>query len=55
MNGFITIPEFNRAVLALERTTYSDLQFLSKFVDDYYEEGLAEAFEAAGLVYQSVY
>lgn len=54
MNGFITIPEFNRAVLALERTTYSDLQFLSKFVDDYYEEGLAEAFEAAGLVYQSV-
>lgn len=54
MDEKITIPEFNRTVLALERTTYTDLQFLTKFIDNYYEEGLAEAFESAGLVYQSV-
>jgi len=54
MDGAITIPEFNRTVLALERTAYTDLELLHKFVSDYYEEGVAEAFEAAGLVYQSV-
>lgn len=54
MDEKITIPEFNRTVLVLERTAYTDLQFLTKFIDNYYEEGLAEAFESAGLVYQSV-
>lgn len=54
MNGFITIPEFNRVVLALERTAYTDLQYLHKFQESYYEDGVAEAFESAGLVYQSV-
>lgn len=54
IDGEITIPEFNRAVLALERTAYTDIHLLSKFINDYYEEGLAEAFESAGLVYQSV-
>ena len=54
MNGDITIPEFNRVVLALERTAYTDLQFLHKFQENYYEDGVAEAFESAGLVYQSV-
>ena len=54
MNGLITIPEFNRAVLALERTAYTDLQGIHKFQDNYYEDGLAEALESAGLVYQSV-
>ena len=54
MNGHISIAEFNRAVLALERISYTDIYQLSKFVEDYYEEGLAEAFESSGLVYQSV-
>lgn len=54
MDGKITISEFSRAVLSLERTAYTDLHLLSKFVNDYYEEGLAEAFESAGLVYLSV-
>lgn len=54
MDGAMTIPEFNRTVLALERTAYTDLNLLPKFVGDYYEEGVAEAFESAGLVYQSV-
>lgn len=54
INGHISIAEFNRAVLSLERTSYTDIYQLSKFVEDYYEEGLAEAFESAGLVYQSV-
>lgn len=52
--GHITIAQFNREVMALERTAYTDLQFLHKFDDDYYEEGVAEAFESAGLVYPSV-
>lgn len=30
------------------------MQFLHKFDNDYYEEGVAEAFESAGLVYPSV-
>ena len=54
MDDKITIQEFNRTVLALERTAYTDIQLLSKFDNDYYEEGLAEAFESAGLVYESV-
>ena len=54
MKEKISIAEFNRAVLALERTSYTDVNQLSKFTEDYYEEGLAEAFESAGLVYQSV-
>lgn len=50
----ITILDFNRCILALERTAYTDLELLPRFVNDYYEEGVAEAFEAAGLVYLSV-
>lgn len=54
INGHITIAQFNRVVMALERTAYADLQFLHKFDNDYYEEGVAEALESAGLVYPSV-
>lgn len=54
MDGAITMPEFNRTVLALERIAYTDLEMLPRYISDYYEEGVAEAFEAAGLVYQSV-
>lgn len=54
MCGLISIPEFNRAVLALERIAYTDLIMLPKFNENYYEEGVAEALESAGLVYQSV-
>lgn len=52
--GFISIPEFNRAILALERIAYTDLIVLPKFNENYYEEEVAEALESAGLVYQSV-
>lgn len=54
MCGLISIPEFNRSVLALERIAYTDLIMLPKFNENYYEEGVAEALESAGLVYQSV-
>lgn len=54
INGYKTIAQFNRVVIALERTAYTGLQFLHKFDDDYYEEGVAAAFESGGLVYPSV-
>ena len=54
MNDSISMHDFNRCILALERVSYADLDSLSKFDDDYYEEGLAESFESAGLVYLSV-
>lgn len=50
MDDKITIQEFNRCILALERVSYSDLDSLIKFDNNYYEEGVAESFEAAGLV-----
>ena len=54
MNDDISMRDFNRCILALERVSYADLDRLSKFEDDYYEEGVSESFESAGLVYQSV-
>jgi len=54
MDEEITLLDFNRCILALGRTAYTDLELLSRFVSDYYEEGVAEAFEAAGLVFLSV-
>lgn len=54
MCGLISIPECNRAILALEKTAYTDLVLLPKVNDNYYEEGVAEALESAGLVYHSV-
>lgn len=54
MDEEITLLDFNRCVLALERTSYTDLDKLSFFDVDYYEEGVAESFESAGLVYLSV-
>lgn len=54
MDEEITILDFNRCILALERTAYTDLELLPRFVNDYYEAGVAEAFEAAGLVCLSV-
>ena len=54
MDEEITLLDFNRRVLALERTSYTDLDKLSYFDVDYYEEGVAESFESAGLVYLSV-
>ena len=50
MDEKISIQEFNRCILALERVSYSDLDSLIKFDENYYEEGVAESFEAAGLV-----
>lgn len=54
MDDEITLLDFNRCILALERTSFTDLDKLSSFDVDYYEEGVAESFEAAGLVYLSV-
>lgn len=51
----IDICQFNRIVMAMQRTAYTDLTQLEKFIQDYYEEGLSEALVASGLVYQSVF
>lgn len=54
MNDNISMRDFNRCILALERISYTDLDSLLNFDKDYYEEGVAESFESAGLVYLSV-
>lgn len=54
MNEQISMHDFNRCILALERISYPDLDSLIRFDEDYYEAGLAESFESAGLVYLSV-
>lgn len=53
MNGEITIPEFNRAVVALERIPYTDIHNLKDYVEDHYEPGVTEILYAAGVLYLS--
>lgn len=53
IDGSITISEFNRLVTCLQRIPYSDIVKLKDFVDDYYEPGLAEILNTAGVLYLS--
>lgn len=55
INDELTAAQFNRLVIAIQRTAFTDLTQLSKYVNDYDEDGLSDALQAAGLIYQSVY
>ena len=50
----LTIPQFNRLIMALQRTSYTDLLQLGNYIEDYDEEGLSDALLSSGLIYQSV-
>ncbi len=47
------VAEFLRVVNALERTPFSDLKGLSKYVQDFYEAGESEILAASGLIIQT--
>lgn len=55
INEDLAVVQFNRLVIAIQRTAFTDLTQLSKYVNDYDEDGLSDALQAAGLIYQSVY
>ena len=55
INDEITIAQFNRLTIAIQKTAFTDLSQLGKYAQDYDEEGLSDALQAAGLIYQSVY
>lgn len=51
----MTIAQFNRLVMSIQRTAFTDLSQLSKYQEAYDEEGLSDALMAAGLIYQTAY
>lgn len=51
----LTIAQFNRLVMAIQRTAFTDLSQLSKYQEAYDEDGLTDALMAAGLIYQTAY
>lgn len=52
--GHITIEEFMRLTMALERTPYPDIKKLPNYIDDCYELGVTDMLNAAGLLYESI-
>lgn len=52
--GRITIDEFIRLTIVLERIPYPDLFRITNYTVDYYESGVADMLYAAGVLYQSV-
>lgn len=55
INEQISIVQFNRLIIAIQRTAFTDLVQLEKYVNEYDEDGLSDALQAAGLIYQSTY
>lgn len=55
INEQISIAQFNRLIIAIQRTAFTDLIQLGKYVNEYDEDGLSDALQAAGLIYQSRY
>lgn len=55
INEQISIAQFNRLIIAIQRTAFTDLVQLEKYVNEYDEDGLSDALQAAGLIYQSTY
>lgn len=51
----ITIIQFNRLIVAMQRTSYTDLIQLEKYENEYDEYGLSDALLSSGLIYQSNY
>lgn len=55
INEQMTIFQFNRLIMAILKTAYTDLKQLPKYQEEYDEEGLTDSLLAAGLIYQSTY
>lgn len=55
INEQISVAQFNRLIIAIQRTAFTDLIQLEKYVNEYDEDGLSDALQAAGLIYQSTY
>lgn len=55
INEQISVAQFNRLVIAIHRTAFTDLVQLDKYVKEYDEDGLSDSLQAAGLIYQCVY
>ncbi len=55
INEQLTISQFNRLIMAILRTAFTDLKQLAKYQKEYDEEGLTDSLLAAGLIYQSTY
>lgn len=53
INEQISVAQFNRLIIAIQRTAFTDLVQLEKYVNEYDEDGLSDALQAAGLIYQS--
>ncbi len=53
IDGFITIHEFNRLVTCLQRIPFSDITKMKDYVEDYYEPGVTEILNTAGVLYLS--
>ncbi len=51
----ISITQFNRLVIAIQRTAYTDMVQLEKYINEYDEVGLSDALLSTGLLYQSTY
>lgn len=51
----LTVAQFNRLVMAIQKTAYTDLTQLVKYQEEYDEDGLSDALVASGLIYQSTY
>ena len=52
INEQISVAQFNRLIIAIQRTAFTDLVQLEKYVNEYDEDGLSDALQAAGLIYQ---
>ena len=55
INEQLTTSQFNRLIMAILRTAFTDLKQLAKYQKEYDEEGLTDSLLAAGLIYQSTY
>ena len=51
----LTVAQFNRLVMAIQKTAFTDLAQLAKYQEEYDEDGLSGALVASGLIYQSTY
>ena len=55
INEQLSVSQFNRLIVAIQRTAFTDLLQLGKYEKEYDEDGLSDALQAAGLIYQSTY
>ncbi len=55
MKEELTVAQFNRLVMAIQKTAFTDLIQLAKYQEEYDEDGLSDALVASGLIYQSTY